>query len=69
NFSTIGAGIAASRTEMYSEFSKIKKIKVYPRRNLIKINETLEHNQVYAADVDFEFVKNYICEHCPGAKK
>ena len=69
NFSTIGAGIAASRTEMYSEFSRIKKIKIYPRRNLIKINETLEHNQVYAADVDFEFVKNYICERCPNAKK
>ena len=69
NFSTIGAGIAASRTEMYSEFSRIKKIKIYPRRNLIKINETLEHNQVYAADVDFEFVKNYVCERCPNAKK
>ena len=69
NLSTIGVGIAASRTEMYSEFSKVKMIKVYPRKNLIKINETLEHNQVYAAEVDFEFVKNYISEHCPNAKK
>ena len=68
NLSTIGIGIAASRTEMYSEFSKIKRIKVYPQRNLIKLNETLEHNQVYAADIDFEFVKNYIREHCRNAK-
>ena len=69
SFSTIGAGAAASRTEMYSEFSKVKIIKVYPRRNIIKLNETLEHNQVYAADVDFEFVKNYISDRCPNAKK
>ena len=69
SLSTIGIGIAASRTEMYSEFSKVKRIKVYPRKNLIKLNETLEHNQVYAADADFEFVKNYISERCPNAKK
>ena len=48
NFSTIGAGIAASRTEMYSEFSKVRKAKVYRRRNLIKLTETIEHNQIYS---------------------
>ena len=45
-FSTVGAGIAASRTEMYSGFDKVRKVKSYPRRELIKVNGVLSHNQV-----------------------
>ena len=67
--STVGIGIAASRTSMYSEFAKVRKVKAYPRRDLIKINERLEHNQVYADKEDFDFVLNYITERVPGAQK
>jgi hypothetical protein len=33
--------------------------------NVIKIREILSNNQVYARDEDFDFVYNYIREHCP----
>ncbi len=68
-FSVAGAGIAAQRTEMYSEFSKVKKVKAYPRRCLIKVNETLGHNQVYVRKEDFDFVFNYITDRCQNLKK
>ncbi|MBQ7715206.1 MAG: zinc ribbon domain-containing protein [Clostridia bacterium] len=64
-----GAGAAAARTEMYSDFSKVKKVKDYPRRNIIKVIQTLNRNQVYAAAEDFDFVKNFIIYHCPNLKK
>ena len=66
---TVGAGMNAQRTEMYSEFAKVRKVKAYPRRNLIKVNERFGHNQVYAAKEDFEFVKDYILSHCGSVKK
>lgn len=68
NLTTMGVGMNAQRTEMYSDFRRVKKVKAYPRRHLIKVNNTLQHNQVYAADADFEFVKNYIISHCPNLK-
>lgn len=67
--STVGAGmLAASRSSMYSEFPKVKEVKAIRRANVIKVNEMLGHNQVYAEDRDFDFVLNYICEHTPNAK-
>ena len=69
SFSTAAAGINAQRTEMYSEFEKTRNVKAYPRRGLIKVNGLLDHNQVYAAKEDFEFVKDYIVSHCPNLKK
>ena len=65
----IGTGIAAQRAEMYTEFAKVKKVSPYPRRHVIKVKETLEHNQIYAADEDFAFVQQYILSHCPNAKQ
>lgn len=66
---TVGVGLNAQRTEMYTEFAKVRKVKAYPRRHLIKVNERLEHNQVYAAKEDFAFVKDYIVSHCPNIKQ
>ena len=68
SFSALGAGAASARTEMYSDFSKVRAVKAYPRRSLIKVNCRLDHNQVYASKEDFEFVKNFIVSHCPRAK-
>lgn len=65
----IGAGASAQRTEMYTEFSKVKKVKSYPHRHVIKVKETLEHNQVYVPGEDFEFVLNFIISHCSNIKE
>ena len=63
-----GAGMMATRTSMYTAFSDVRKVKAYPRRNIVKLNERLEHNQVYASLEDFDFVYQYILSHCPAAK-
>ena len=67
--STIGAGVSAQRTEMYTDFSKVKKVKPYPNRHVIKVKETLEHNQLYASNEDFAFVLNFIVTHCPNVEQ
>lgn len=44
-------------------------IEIFRRRNLIKVNEPLNYNQVYSQDEDFDFVLNYIIKHLsPKAK-
>jgi len=67
-YSAAGAGIGAQRTEMYSDFSKTKKVTARRMRNLIKVNGLLSHNQVYVQKEDFDFVKDYIISHCPNLK-
>lgn len=63
-----GVGInSAVNTEMVSSFAEVKSIKGYKRRGVVKVNETLEKNQVYADGADYDFVFEYICEHCPNA--
>ena len=47
-----------------SEFAKVKKVKAYPNKNLIKVNGVLDHNQVYVLKEDFEFVEKYIISRC-----
>ena len=69
NYATVGAGLGAQRTETYSEFAKIRKVKGCPRRGLIKIRAALVHNQVYVQNEDFDFVLNYITARCPNAEK
>ena len=59
-----GIGRNSQRTEMYSEFAKVKKVKAYPNKNLIKVNGVLDHNQVYVLKEDFEFVEKYIISRC-----
>lgn len=68
NLTTMGVGVNAARTEMYTEFSRVRKIKTYPRRHLIKVNERLSHNQVYADGEDFVFVEQFIRDHCENLK-
>ncbi len=69
NFTTMGVGMNAAQTEMYSAFAKVRKVKLYPRRGLIKLNGILKHNQVYASKGDYEFVRDYILARCVNAKK
>lgn len=64
-----GVGLNSSaRTSMYSEFSKVKTVKSYKKLGLIKVNMTFEKNQVYTAPEDFDFVNNFILEHCTNLK-
>ena len=68
NKTTIGVGLNSTRTSMYSEFDKVKSIKAYPRRNVIKVNAPFCKNQVYVEKEDFDFVYQYIKEHCKNSK-
>ena len=64
-----GTGIlAAARTSMYTGFDDVKELEFLPKEHLIRVNETLSRNQVYAEEEDFAFVANYIKEHCKNAK-
>ena len=65
----VGMGInTAARTSMYSTFADVRSVKRGRWGNVIKIREILSNNQVYARDEDFDFVYNYIREHCPRVK-
>ena len=65
---TASAALSASGGSLYSRFSKVKKVKAFPKKNLIRVNGTLIHNQVYVRDEDFDFVYQFIVDHCPNAK-
>lgn len=65
---TLGAGINASRTEMYTDFARVKRVIARPMFHLIKLSAPFNHNQVYVHKEDFAFVKDYIVAHCPSKK-
>ena len=69
NITTMGVGMNAQRTEMFTEFSRVKKVRSYPRRHMMKVNERFGHNQVYAAPEDFSFVESYIMARVPDSAK
>lgn len=69
SLSTMGLGISvASRTSMYSNFASVRSVTRGKWGNVIKIREILSNNQVYVRDEDYDFVYNYIREHCPRVK-
>ncbi|MBQ9642956.1 MAG: hypothetical protein IJV26_02835 [Lachnospiraceae bacterium] len=66
NLTTAGAGLlAATRDSSASSFKQVRKVNAVRHRNVIYVNQLLEHNQIYAADADYDFVLKYICEHVP----
>jgi hypothetical protein len=69
NRTTTASGIlSAVGGSLYSDFSKVRKIRCLPDKNTIVLNGRFIRNQVYAEDEDFEFVSNFIIERCPNAK-
>ena len=69
NLSQIGLGTTvATRNGMYSEFATTRKVKPDRKHNTINIRNGMYHNQVFAADEDFDFVLNFITSHCPKLK-
>ncbi len=66
----VGLGmLAANRTSMSSSFDRVRRIIRSRRMNLIKVRERFERNMIFVDDDDYDFVYQYICDHCPGARK
>ena len=64
-----GTGIlAASKSELYSDFGSVRSIRVYPKRNLIKLDYPTNHNQIYCEDDALAFIEKHIRENCTGVK-
>ena len=61
---TVGIGMNSMRSKMYSKFSKVDKIRTERRKHIIHV----DGNEVYARDEDFDFVLEFITEHCPKAQ-
>ncbi len=69
NIQATAAGmLAGSKQSSVSHFEKVKTITVNEKRNVIYVNEQLEHNQVYADSADFAFVRDSIISRCKKAK-
>ena len=64
NPTVAGVGMNSARTEMYTKFSQVSVIRVDRKHETIFIGG----NQVYAREEDFDFVLDYIKDHCPKAK-
>ena len=68
SLNTAGTGVlSAAHTSMYSKFDDVKELEILPKQHLIRVNESLNRNQVYADDEDFAFVADYIKARCRNA--
>jgi hypothetical protein len=69
NVQTTAAGVmAGTKRSTYSDFDKVKEVKINHKRNVIFLNENLTHNQVYANKEDFNFITDFIIKQCGKAK-
>ena len=65
----VGSGLlAASRTSTTSTLADVARLKPCRRHHLIKVNQLLNKNRVFVPDEDFDFVYDFLCQHCPRAK-
>lgn len=65
----VGTGLlAASRTSTTSVLANVARLKPCRRHNLIKVNQLLNKNRIFVPDEDFDFVYDFLCQHCPRAK-
>lgn len=68
SLSAMGVGAGAARTEMYTAFSRVKKVKYAPKKHVIYLHCTLSHNRVYVAEPDYCFVQQFIASRTRQAK-
>lgn len=69
NPATMGAGLlSGSRQMLYSDFSKVKKIRIQKRKHVLYLDAPFNHNQIYVEQDDFDTVSAYIIAKCPQAK-
>ena len=65
-----GTGLLAkSRTSMTTRLNRVRRVKPCRWMNMIKVNERWSRNRVYVKKQDFDFVYNFLCEHCVNRKK
>ena len=60
--------MAGTKQSTYSEFDKVKEVKIRQKRNVIFLNQKFSHNQVYANNEDFLYVSDFIIKQCKKAK-
>ena len=60
------AALAGVRVD--SVYKDVRKVIAVRRHDLIKVNNRLMHNVVYADARQYDFVWSYITSHCPNAK-
>ena len=66
----MGMGIlAATRTSMSTSYSSVRRIIPCRRQHLIRMRERFSRNMVFVGDEDFDFVYQYLSDHCPNARK
>ena len=69
-FSMVGMGVlVANRTSMGTSYDSVRRVIPFRRMNLIKVNGKFSRNRVFVPDEDFDFVYEYLREHCKNAKK
>ncbi len=69
NNQTTAAGmLAGSKQSSLSCFENVKTIVVHKKRNVLFVNESISHNQVYAEPADFSFVSEYLISRCKKAR-
>lgn len=70
NVGAMGTGLLSmTKSESYSEFSKVKKVKSLKAFATIKVDALLNHNQVYVPKEDYEAVLEYIRARVPEKSK
>ena len=69
NMTATGIGmLQMSGGSLTCRYDKVRLVKGFRRKHLIKVHTLLKRNQVYVKDSDFDFVFNYLKDHCPSAK-
>lgn len=65
----VGTGLlAASRTSSTSVLANVARVIPCRRMNLIKVNQLLNKNRIFVPEEDFDFVYDFLCQHCTKAK-
>ena len=66
----VGTGIlSATRFSSTSVLANVEHLVPRRRLNLIKVNQLLNRNRIFVPDEDFDFVYDFLCQHCPNARK
>ena len=66
----VGTGIlSATRFSSTSVLANVEHLVPRRRLNLIKVNQLLNRNRIFVPDEDFDFVYDFLCQHCPNVRK
>ncbi len=65
----VGLGLnTTARSTMETDLGNVSVLKFRRKRETIHVDLKLDKNQVYAKDADFDFVEQFLRDHCPKAK-